>query len=173
MDKTLLHEMITELYARTKAGGLARQERMEEITALSDAYFDSTGEHPEPVALERMANLVLFEELSDSHPDKVTREENPIMSDEQVARRKEGKHRKKSNNPRIEVPLSIGQNVGSDGRNHSYPTKRQRSERESAFVDKAAMARNKGRRRQYRKFINGKSDGQFTVNIATGEIIYH
>ncbi|MGE9877946.1 hypothetical protein [Bacillus velezensis] len=173
MDKAILHETITEMYTRTKAGKMTRQERIEAITALSDAYFDSTGEHPEQSALERMANLVLYEELSDSHPDKVARTEYPIMSDEQLARRKEGKHRKKNDNPRIEVPLSIGQNFGTDGKNHSYPVRRQRSERESAYVDKASLSKNKSRRRKYRKFISGKSPGQFTVNIASGEKTYH
>lgn len=87
MDKALLHETITELYKRTKAGELSRLERIEEITALSDAYYDSIGEHPDTFALERMANLVLYEELSDRHPDKMTREEYPFMSESQLDER--------------------------------------------------------------------------------------
>ncbi|NLS42520.1 hypothetical protein EYH65_20465 [Bacillus subtilis] len=173
MDKALLHETIMEMYQRTKAGELTRQERIEEIMALVNAYYDSTGEQPDVAALDRMTNIIIHEELSDSHPDKVTRTEYPIMSDEQLARRKEGKHRKKNDNPRIEVPLSIGQNFGTDGKNHSYPVRRQRSERESAYVNKASLSKNKSRRRKYRKFISGKAPGQFTVNIATGEKTYH
>ncbi|WP_236251205.1 hypothetical protein [Bacillus sp. NSP9.1] len=70
MDKTLLDEMITELQQRTKAGELDRIQRIEEITALADAYFDSVGEHPDSTALERMANLVIYEELSDTNKNK-------------------------------------------------------------------------------------------------------
>lgn len=33
MDKTILDETITEMYARTKAGKMSRQERIEAITA--------------------------------------------------------------------------------------------------------------------------------------------
>lgn len=173
MDKALLHEMITELQQRTKAGELDRIERIEEITALADAYYDSVGEHPDSTALERMANLVIYEELSDSHPDKMTREEYPIMSETQLSRRKEGKHRKKEANNRIEVPFKLAVNVGVDGRNYAVPVRRERSLRENMAVDEQAKSRNKELRKRYNDFINGRTPGQFTVNIATGEKIIH
>ncbi|MCY7967735.1 hypothetical protein MOB49_11590 [Bacillus haynesii] len=173
MDKALLHEMITELQQRTKAGELDRIERIEEITALADAYYDSVGEHPDSTALERMANLVIYEELSDSHPDKMTREEYPIMSETQLSRRKEGKHRKKEANYRIEVPFKLAENVGVDGKNYALPVRRERSLRENMAVDEQAKSRNKELRKRYNDFINGRTPGQFTVNIATGEKIIH
>ncbi|EPC8408886.1 hypothetical protein ACR3AM_003156 [Bacillus thuringiensis] len=39
------------------------------------------GERPEPKQLERLADLLLYKELHDAHPDKMSREEYPIMSD--------------------------------------------------------------------------------------------
>lgn len=173
MDKTLLHEMITELYHRTKAGELDRIERIKEINALVEAYHDSVGKSPDSAALERMANLIIYEELSDSHPDKMTREEYPIMSETQLSRRKEGKHRKKEANYRIEVPFKLAENVGVDGRNYALPVRRDRSLRENVAVDEQAKSRNKERRKRYTDFINGRTSGQFTVNIATGEKIIH
>ncbi|MGX6582870.1 hypothetical protein ACWMNW_15680 [Bacillus velezensis] len=162
MDKTILHETIMEMYERTKAGKMSRQERIEAITALSDAYFDSTGDHPEPAALERMANLVLYEELSDSHPDKVTREEYPIMSETQLEERY-----------KREASDKLAEEYDQTGSYKGRPIRRTRSSYENKVLDRRAKARNEERRKRYSAFVNGKYNGQFTVNIATGEKVYH
>ncbi|WP_332606848.1 hypothetical protein [Bacillus spizizenii] len=162
MNKPLLHEMITELYKRTKAGELTRLERIEEITALADAYFDSVGEHPESTALERMANLVIYEELSDSHPDKVTRSEYPIMSETQFEERY-----------KREASDKLAEEYDQNGMYKGRPIRRTRSTYENKLLDKRAKARNLERRKRYSAFVSGKSPGQFTVNIATGEKTYH
>lgn len=162
MNKTLLHETITELYKRTKAGELSRMERIEEITALSDAYYDSVGEHPDTFALERMANLVLYEELSDRHPDKMTREEYPFMSESQLDER----YKKEASD-------KFAEEYDQTGRNRAEPKRRSLSTYESIFVDARAKSLNKQRRKRYNDFINGRTDGQFTVNIATGERVEH
>ncbi|MDE1383301.1 hypothetical protein PVN32_24710 [Bacillus paralicheniformis] len=160
MDKALMHEMITELQQRTKAGELDRIQRIEEITALADAYFDAVGEHPDSTALERMANLVIYEELTNPHPDKMAREEYPIMSETQREER-----------IKSEASEKLAEEYGADGRNYKVPTRRKRSSYEEKFVDRAARARNKERRNRYNDFVKGKTPGQFTVNIATGEKI--
>ncbi|MDI3412550.1 hypothetical protein QKW52_29225 [Bacillus sonorensis] len=158
MDKALLHEMITELQQRTKAGELDRIQRIEEITALSDAYFDAVGEHPDSIALERMANLVIYEEITNPHPDKMAREEYPIMSETQREER-----------IKSEASEKLAEEYGADGRNYKVPTRRKRSSYEEKFVDRAARARNKERRNRYNDFVKGKTPGQFTVNIAIRE----
>ncbi|MEC0479000.1 hypothetical protein ACG2QI_00220 [Bacillus sp. GM2] len=162
MDKALLHEMITELQQRTKAGELDRIQRIEEITALADAYFDAVGEHPDSIALARMANLVIYEELTNPHPDKMAREEYPIMSETQREER-----------IKSEASEKLAEECGADGRNYKVPTRRKRSSYEEKFVDRVARARNKERRNRYNDFVKGKSEGQFTVNIATGEKFIH
>lgn len=148
----ILHEKITEIQAATKRGELPRGLRLVKIEQLTEGYYAKTGKMPDEKALERLANLCLFEELTDPNPDKMTLEEYPIMSDEQEARRKEGKHRKKQANPRIEVPLGIADNVGIDGRNYNRPIKRERSSREHLFVDKETKSRNKMRKQKYVDF---------------------
>ncbi|WP_428828500.1 hypothetical protein ACPJHH_13110 [Bacillus altitudinis] len=168
MTKEELHEAITDIYERTKAGALEREARIEEITALSETYYNLVGDKPHAAALDRLTNLVIYEELTDTHPDKMSREEYPIMSETQLSRRKEGKHRKKEANYRIEVPLVLAENVGIDGRDYAYPARRERSLREDMAIDEVAVSRNKGIRKRYNDFVNGKSSGQFTVNIATG-----
>ncbi|WP_232673915.1 hypothetical protein [Bacillus velezensis] len=162
MDKTILHETITEMYTLTKAGKMTRRERIEAITALADAYYDSTGEQPELSALERMANLVLHEELSDAHPDKVTREEYPIMSETQFEERY-----------KREASDKLAEEYDQTGSYKGRPIRRPRSSYENKLLDKRAKARNEERRKRYSAFVNGKSNGQFTVNIATGEKVYH
>lgn len=169
--KTKLHEDITELQQATKRGEMPREVRIVKIEALTEGYWATTGEIPDSVALERLADLCLWEELTDTNPDKMTTEEYPIMSETQKARRQEGKHRKSEANYRIEVPLGIAENYGTDGLKYDYPIRRVRSERENRFVDKEAKSRNKERQRAYNKFINGKSLGIFSVTVATGEKI--
>ena len=79
---------IDELYAKAKRGELEdRQARMDEIEALTERYFAANGEMPDYRLLDRLATLCLREEISDSPPDKMTREESPIMSGIQEDRR--------------------------------------------------------------------------------------
>jgi hypothetical protein len=150
--KTQLHEDITQLQAATKRGEMPRSLRLVKIEELTETYVATTGEWPDVVALERLADLCLYEELTDDDRMKVRNNEYPFLSSEQMARRQEGKHVRKSDNPNIEVPLAIADNIGSDGRNYNEPTRRVRSERENRFVDKEARSLNKERKRKYSEF---------------------
>lgn len=157
MTKEDLHEAITNLYERTKVGELARSQRIVEITKLTDDYFNKVGEKPDSTALERMANLLLYEDLTNPHPDKMAREEYPIMSESQREER-----------VKSEASDKLAEEYGDDGRNYRIPNRRKRTSYESKFVDKVAKARNKEWRDCYKDFVSGKSSGQFTINIATG-----
>jgi hypothetical protein len=157
LTKEELHEAISALYERTKAGELVRSQRIVEITNLTDAYFNTAGEKPDTTALDRMANLVLYEDLTNPHPDKMAREEYPIMSESQREER-----------IKTEASDKLAEEYGDDGRNYRIPNRRKRTSYESKFVDKVAKARNKEWRKRYSAFVNGKTSGQFTVNIATG-----
>lgn len=150
--KTQLHEAITQLQLATKRGELPRGLRLVKIEQLTEDYFAKTGEMPDGVALERLADLCLYEELTDDNEHKVTHNEYPILSDTQIARRREGKHARKTDNPKIEVPLKVAESFGIDGRTYDIPSRRVRSERENRFVDKEAKIRNKERKRRYEEF---------------------
>jgi hypothetical protein len=66
-----------------------RTKRIAIIDELIESYIAATGQRPDSVQLDRLATLCLREELTDRHPDKMSREEFPIMSDDQLARREE------------------------------------------------------------------------------------
>lgn len=102
--------------------------------------------------LVKLADLLLFEELTDPDEHKVAHNEYPILSEIQLARRREGKHKRTESNPKVEVPYSVASNIGADGRDHGLPTRRKRSDREDVFVNKEARSRNAERKRKYDEF---------------------
>lgn len=118
-----------------------RDVRAEEIKLLTDAYVEAVGERPEPKQLERLADLLLYEELGDTHPDKMAREEYPIMSDHQLARRHSG-----------EVSMKVAEEYGVDRRNYKPPVRRKRTRKETWKIDREAKSRNEERRKVYREF---------------------
>lgn len=138
-----------------------RVTRLERITALTDAYMDATDKEPDSIALDRMADLVLFEELTDTNKNKM-KAEYPIMSERLETTRKNGERSGK-----------LAEEYDQTGRNRAEPTRRSLSTYESIFVDARAKSLNKQRRKRYNDFVNGRTDGQFTVNIATGERVEH
>jgi hypothetical protein len=148
--KTKLHEDITQLQADTKRGELPREVRLVKIEDLTEAYYAKTGEMPDAVALERLADLVLYEELTDDDRMKVRNNEYPFLSETQLARRQEGLHARGGTSG--EVPLSAADSVGSDGKSYGIPTRRERNKRENRFVDKEAKIRNKERKHNYTEF---------------------
>lgn len=80
-------ERINDLWTQTKAGKLSRADRFAAIERLTDEYIDATGRRPDPAHLDRLATLCLYEEITDPHPDKMARDEYPIMSDTQEEER--------------------------------------------------------------------------------------
>lgn len=153
MTKEELHEAITALYERTKAGALEREAR---IAAINDllAKYDGT---PPANALERLSDLILYEELSDTRRNKMAAEEYPIMSERMEKTRKTG-----------EASDKMAEEYDITGTNHGVPKRRTRSPYDNLFTDRHAKARNRTARKRYNDFVNGKSSGQFTVNIETG-----
>lgn len=150
-------------------------ERTEAIRSLTDDYALShaefndaamaayrerggDGEGPAVVLtdsalLDRLANVLLYEDFTDENPRKMQDAEYPVMSETQLARRREGKHvGKREGVAGREVAFGQSHSVGVDGRNYAAPTRRERSDKENAFIDDAAMARNSDRQRAYNEF---------------------
>ncbi|AYA77350.1 hypothetical protein DOE78_18905 [Bacillus sp. Y1] len=136
-----IHEEIMRLHAETKRGDLPRALRLLKIEQLTEDYFAKTGEMPDGVALERLTDLCLYEELTDPHPDKVTRTEYPFMSETQLEERY-----------KAEVSFKVAEEHGVDGRNHKPPLRRKRTKRDEKFIDKHARIRNKERKQKYDEF---------------------
>ena len=60
------------------------KQRLRMVEVITEAYIEQTGERPQGIQLFRLANFLLLDELTDSHPDKVTRTEYPIMNKRQL-----------------------------------------------------------------------------------------
>lgn len=102
-------------------------------------------ERPSPAAastalMDRLTDAVLYEELTDTHPDKMTRDEYPIMSDYQEERRRDDEY---------EDVLASDYDV--KGINCAKPERRHRTERENRFVEKLAQKKNRARKAQYKR----------------------
>ncbi|WP_242241707.1 hypothetical protein [Bacillus cereus group sp. BfR-BA-01309] len=78
---------------------------------------------------------MLYEELADTHPDKMARSEFPIMSETQLARRQFGKGVKKGKLAKGEVSLKKLKYIGVDHKNHHIPTRRPLSDYELIIRD--------------------------------------
>ncbi|PRT35340.1 hypothetical protein [Bacillus wiedmannii] len=139
--ETYVNTLITSLRESDSSAISNRDVRAEEIKSLTDAYVGVVGERPEPKQLERLADLLMHEELSDSRPDKITLEEYPILSEYQLDRRRAN-----------EVPLIAAEEYGTDGRNYKPPLRRKRTRKETWKIDRDAKSKNMERRKKYREF---------------------
>jgi hypothetical protein len=140
--KTKLHEDITLMQQATKRGDIPRAARLFLIAELTEDYFAKTGEMPDAIALERLADLLLYEELTDTNEHKISQTEYPFLSDRQFDRRDSR-----------EVKSAFGMDGNAaDGQKHGRPTRRERSSYENKFVDKKARIRNKERKKAYQDF---------------------
>lgn len=77
------HNEITTQFKRYKREKTSRQVRMTFAEELADDYLTLHGKIPPTGVLDRLATLILQDELADMHPDKMTRNEYPLLSDRQ------------------------------------------------------------------------------------------
>lgn len=149
-----LHANIDELRSLVKSGELDTKQTIERVQVLTDQYVEHTGERPDTGALERMATLILDEDLTNKDRMKSRSEEYPVLSETQEARRKTGAHARRGSSRELSDTLT--KEVGSDGvdyRPQTRDTKRKMREvTRTQLQDKYARSRNKERRRKYREF---------------------
>lgn len=160
--KTQFNEDTTALIATNIAD---RTERMAAVQALIDRYVEAKGSVPDRAQLERLTDYVLREELTDPDPYKSEHNEYPILSEIQLARRREGRRGSANTNVRGETPIKFdgddentsdkhsgtGVYLASDGRDYRKPIRRTRSKSELIYVDEHAKIRNKQRAEQYKR----------------------
>ncbi|PEF03572.1 hypothetical protein COK07_29035 [Bacillus thuringiensis] len=84
---------ITELENRIailerEAKSYTPEERNNKVEALTEEFYASNGRHMHSIYLQRLADVLLVEELKDSNPNKITSTEQPILSNRQILRRK-------------------------------------------------------------------------------------
>lgn len=115
MTNEELNARINELWTATKRGDLPRQARFAAIEQLTEEYIEATDRRPDPAMLDRLATLCLYEEITDPHPDKMARDEYPIMSDTQEEERHDD-----------EVSIKWAESVATDGRDYAKQTREYR-----------------------------------------------
>lgn len=82
-----VHDDITALFDEYYAGEtIPPNKRIERANDLIEKYIEVIGERPPASVLSRLATYILLDTLTDSHPDKMAREEYPIMSYGQTGR---------------------------------------------------------------------------------------
>src|SRR5690606_20937468 len=107
MNLTELRECVDLL--EELAPTTTRKRRMTEVERLTDEYIASTGRVPDGALLERMANVILHEELTDNDEHKIAHKEYPILSDSMYQPKTEGRRGDSNRKDKLtlrEVPLS-------------------------------------------------------------------
>jgi hypothetical protein len=164
--KSAFSAAVSELVNGVRAGLFPdRTERSRAINALIDEYIASTGERPDSAELERLTNAVLHEELTDKSPDKMSREEYPIMSETQLARRVAGVHQKKGTVQKGESSINLASDFATDGNEYRVPKRRKRTVDEQIWMNQNVKSRNKARREKYAKW----SKPSRTISYKIGE----
>lgn len=130
-----------------------RNERMKRIEQLVTEYVFDTGEKPDSGVLDKLANYILREELTDPRKNKSRIEEYPFFSEYQLARRENR-----------ELPEKAAAHIGTDGKNYRVPKRKKRSVRDMLHVDRHAKSRNKERRKKYREFTSVQPIDAFNLN---------
>lgn len=137
-----------------------RAQRMELVRCIADDYVQAhsdviqrnldvwvergcKGERPASLLLntallDRLADAIMDEEITDPNPYKVQHTEYPFFSQRQLDLRRDR-----------ETSLKAAEETGTDGRNYRVPKRRRRTNYENWRVDADAVIRNEERAKQY------------------------
>jgi len=85
--KEQANEYVDILFALAKKKDSTPAERIERVEVLTESYFDRVGMHADGPVLERLASLILYDEITDPDVHKVSHNEAPILSERQQFRR--------------------------------------------------------------------------------------
>ncbi|MFK4304341.1 hypothetical protein ABH892_004481 [Paenibacillus sp. RC254] len=167
--KSQFEEYTTLLLHLAGASVTSYEDRARKAENIIDAYIKYTGVRPDHIQLDRISDLILFDDLRDSNPHKTKHNEYPILSGTQLDRRRYG-GRGQDSNMSGETSLEAAQCVGADGRDYRYPNRRTRTIDELMYVDENAKIRNKVRAVQYRKDTAPGPVITYNLNDTYGEL---
>lgn len=106
------HDDITEQFTQFKRIQTGRNMRMMFSNRLTEHYFEINGKIPPVSVLDRLSTLILQDELSDKHADKMARNEYPLLSDRQRDTRERG-----------ERSMAAASAVATDGTDYRVKTR--------------------------------------------------
>jgi len=160
---------------------LNRDERMVLIEHVSDDYIlahaevnqrrinkweekGGKGERPTSLTLntallDRLADAVLDEELTNKNRSKAYLPEYPFLSERQFDGRRDR-----------EYSLSLAENYDTDGVNRGKPERRRRIAREERFIEKVSQAKNRKRNAQYKRDTSSGAVTSYNLFDNGGEL---
>lgn len=106
------HNDITEQFKLFKRDKTDRSTRINFADQLVERYFSINDKIPPTNVLNRLATLILQDELADKYPDKMTKNEYPLLSD-----------RQRDTRERDERSLYAAINVATDGLDYRTKTR--------------------------------------------------
>lgn len=104
LSRQSAHDLINTEFTRFKREQTTREYRMGFAAHLTEQYYAEHGNMPDGAILDRLGTLILQDELADTHPDKMTREEYPLLSESQRDER-----------VKDERSLNAAQDIATDG----------------------------------------------------------
>lgn len=112
IDNQIAHDLITEQFQLFKAYETDREERLKFADDLTERFYAQHGEAPSSAVLERLATLILQDELADRDRMKMRNTEFPILSADQEKRRNRGKR-----------SITAAEEIAADGLNYRIKTR--------------------------------------------------
>lgn len=112
MLNTEAHDDITEQFRYFKANKSARFTRLLFSDDLIEHYFEQNEQIPPTTVLDRLATLILQDELSDKRRNKMSREEYPLLS----SRQQDSRHKQETSMMAAVDFASDGQDYREDNR---------------------------------------------------------
>ena len=107
-----MHNEISSAFTRFKKSKTNRQNRIEYVAKLTERYFLQHEKMPATHVLDRMATLILQDELADIDRMKMRNTEYPLLSETQELYRKKD-----------ERSLKAAQDVATDGVDYRIRTR--------------------------------------------------
>lgn len=106
------HDLITDQFKYYKALQTSRADRIEFAASLVERLFEQRQSIPHSSILERLATLILQDELADKTRMKMRNTEYPILSHDQEKRRN-----------RVTCGMKAAEEQGADGKNYRIRTR--------------------------------------------------
>jgi|SRR5690554_2386288 len=120
-----VHNAINDQFTQYKRNKTSRADRMAFVTAVTEQYFAEHGRMPPHTLLDRMATLLLQDELTDDTPWKSQNNEYHIQSEREELDYYKGL-----------TARGVPETIAANGVDMRTPTRRKRSPSENARIDR-------------------------------------
>lgn len=136
-------DLLWYLAQADKSGGTPSlvSDRCTSVEILCEAHYEQLGRIPDSSVLDRLASLILFDDLTDDTPWKTQNTEYPIESERQELDYHKGL-----------TTRAVPDSLSTDGKDYRMPTRRVRSPSENAHMDREYEGRKadatKGRKKK-------------------------